>query len=276
MAHIVAGLGGPHHPENPSTIARRDPEDRASTLYSRLEDMLEAARPDVLLMFDSDHMNVFFLDCVPQLAIGVADRTTGPNDATQSLAPSTVPVSETLAGHVRDACIEDGFDVALSRHFTVDHSVLVPLHYLRPAHDLPILPVFINGLLPPVPDAHRCAALGHAVRDAVAAWPDELRVAILASGSLSLEVGGPHIGPGSIFGEPDRAWAARVVELLRTGDLDTLTAEATRDQMAAAGNVGGEVLNWIAMLSAIGPAPATTIEIGPRLGDGYGFWTVRP
>ena len=55
-----------------------------------------------------------------------------------------------------------------------------------------------------------------------------------------------------------------------------LASRGLRDQMAAAGNVGGEVLNWIAMLSAIGPAPATTIEIGPRLGDGYGFWAVQP
>lgn len=275
MARIVAGLGVPHHPENPSTIARRDPEDETAKLYACLEDLLDQARPDVLLMFDCDHMNAFF-DTVPQLAIGVAAQTSGPNDATPSVAPTTIPVPEALAGHVRDACIEDGFDVALSRCFTVDHSILVPLHYLRPAHDLPVLPVFINGLLPPVPDAGRCAALGHAVREAVAAWPDELRVAILASGSLSLEVGGPRVAPGSIFGEPDRTWAARAVQLLAAGDLDALTAEATRDQMAAAGNVGGEVLNWIAMLAAIGSTPATTAQVGPRAGDGYGFWTVEP
>jgi hypothetical protein len=74
-----------------------------------------------------------------------------------------------------------------------------------------VLPVFVNGLVPPLPRAARCAALGRTVAAAVRAAPGDRRVALLASGSFSLEVGGPHLDQGRIFGVPDPGWAARVL-----------------------------------------------------------------
>ena len=64
--------------------------------------------------------------------------------------------------------------------------------------------MFINGLVPPLPAAKRCFALGEAVRKAIHRWPQGLRVAVLASGSFSLEVGGPRINPGEAFDVPVR------------------------------------------------------------------------
>jgi gallate dioxygenase len=272
MARIVAGIGVPHTPTFPSNVAVGDATDETSRYFQQVADQLDEVEADVLLMFDSDHLNTFFLDNLPTLSIGVAAGTSGPNDGTPGLAPVNLDVPESLAEHVRNACIESDFDVALTEDFTVDHSVLVPLHYLRPHADIPLLPVFINGLVPPLPSSARCWQLGLAVRDAIHSWPDDLRVAVLASGSFSLDVGGPPINPGSVFGVPDPVWAERVHDHLAVGDTESLVHEATRAQLAAAGNVGGELLNWIAMAATIDAGKPTTLALQPRFGHGYGFW----
>ena len=62
----------------------------------------------------------------------------------------------------------------------------------------------------PLPAAKRCFALGEAVPKAIHRWPQKLRGAVLASGSFSLEVGGPQINPGEAFGVPDPEWAKTI------------------------------------------------------------------
>ena len=103
----------------------------------------------------------------------------------------------------------------MTQHFSVDHSVAVPLHFLTPDMTIPVIPFFISGHLPPLPSARRCYALGQAVARAIASWPATLRVVIMGSGSFSLEVGGPRMAPGRTDGVPDPDWALRVIKLSR-------------------------------------------------------------
>ncbi len=271
MALIVGAMGVPHTPVFPSTVDRDDLEQPTARLFRRVADRLSAARADVVVMFDSDHLNTFFVDNMPIFSVGVSAATSGPNDATPGLGPMDVQVPEDLARHVRDVSIEAGFDTALTQEFTVDHSFLVPLHYLQESWDIPVVPVFVNGLVLPLPAASRCADLGRTVRDAVDGWPEDLRVVLCASGSFSLEVGGPRMALGAIFGVPDPAWVERVAELLVDGDTDRLVTEATRDRMAGAGNVGGEVLNWVAVQAAMGAGTAA-MDLQAELGHGYAWW----
>ena len=42
--------------------------------------------------------------------------------------------------------------------------------------------------------------------------------------------------------------------------------------MAGAGNVGGELLNWIALLGAVGDTVPVTLDLQQHLGHGYAFW----
>lgn len=271
MATVVAGIGVPHTPTFPSTVEVADSGETAQC-FRRLREQLEDVRPDVLLMFDSDHLNTFFLDNLPVFSVGVAPRTSGPNDGTRGLPPVDLAVPELMAAHVRNSCIEADFDVALSQEFTIDHSILVPLHYLRPAGDLPLLPVFINGLVSPLPSAQRCRQLGRAVVDAVTNWPADVRVAIIASGSFSLDVGGTGVHAGSIFGVPDPHWVDQVAGWVAAGDVDAVVEAATPSKLAQAGNVGGELLNWVAMLGAIGAVKPDSLDLQPQFGHGYGFW----
>jgi hypothetical protein len=274
MAKIVAGLGVPHTPLFPSRVAVDDVADETARHFAEVARQLDEADVDVLLMFDSDHLNTFFLDNMPQLSVGVARSTSGPNDGTPGLSPVNLAVPEELARHVRGSCIDSAFDVALTQDFTVDHSILVPLHYLRPQNDIPVLPVFINGLVPPLPASDRCWQLGAAVRDAIHSWPDDLRVAIVGSGSFSLEVGGPPIDVDSVSGVPSPEWAQKVHDMLAAGDTEALVAQASEAQMLSAGNIGGELLNWIALAAAIEAGTPDTLQLQPQFGHGYAFWSV--
>ena len=72
---------------------------------------------------------------------------------------------------------------------------------------------------------------------------------IIGTGSFSLEVFGPRIDPGKTDAVPDPNGATKSAIYIEAGDIDGLIAKATEDRMHAAGNVGGELLNWIAMLA---------------------------
>ena len=122
-------------------------------------------------------------------------------------------------------------------------------------------------MFPPLPSAQRCYALGQAVGRAIAAWPEPLRVVVMGSGSFSLEVAGPRMAPGSTDGVPDPDWALRVIRYLEEQQIDKLIAEATEHQLLKAGNVGGELLNWIAMLGAIGNHKPN--YVAPQMQNGH-------
>jgi hypothetical protein len=132
--------------------------------------------------------------------------------------------------------------------------------------------VFVSGHVPPLPSAQRCFELGRTIADAIRSWPQDMRVVVMGSGSFSLDVFGPRMAPGKSDGVPDPQWAERICGLMEEGKADTLLAEATPKQLAKAGNVGGEVLNWIAMLGAVGGAPAKYLMPQMSQGHAYGLW----
>ena len=271
MAEIVAAFGVPHTPNFPALVAKQGPDCRTARLYAEVARHLRAARPDVLVIYTDDHFNTFFLDNFPIFAIGIADQTCGPND--QTAMPSyRVAVQASLAEHLRAKAIAAGFDLSLAQDFDLDHSIMVPLHFLTPEMAIPIVPFFINGLAPPLPTSQRCYALGKTVSAAIADWGQDKRVALIGSGSFSLEIGGPKIPLGERAGTPDPGWAARVQQHLEHGRVGELVEEATAARLARAGNIGGELLNWIAMLGAVGSRKPAFIAPEIEHGHAYAAW----
>lgn len=272
MAEIVAAFGMPHNPGAPALVARDGAQCETARFYAEMAKHIDAVAPDVLLIFTDDHFNTFFLDNFPTFAIGIADATAGPNDQTP-MPHYKVAVPGALAAHIRDSALERGFDIALAQDFDVDHAVMVPLHFLTPDMRIPVLPVFINCLAPPLPQARRCFALGEAVRAAVENWPQRQRVAVIGSGSFSLEIGGPKIPIGDRAAcTPDPQWSQHVRDLLAQVRIDDLIAESTAARMLRAGNIGGELLNWIAMLGVVGARKPVTILPQNDHGQAFVAW----
>jgi aromatic ring-opening dioxygenase catalytic subunit (LigB family) len=271
MAEVVAAFGVPHAPSFPALVAK-DPTCQTAQLFAEVAKHLDAVKPDVIVFFDSDHFNTFFLDNWPTFSIGVTETTSGPNDETPMMPRYVVPISESMAEHIRTQGITKGFDFSFTQEFEIDHSILVPLHFLTPSMNIPIVPIFINGLVPPLPAARRCFALGEMVRSAIANWPAHMRVAIMASGSFSLEVGGPRMHAGKTFGVPEPDWVMRVVRHIERAEVNQLLEAATSDQLAKAGNIGGELLNWISLLGVVESRRPVFIEPQVDLGNGYAAW----
>jgi gallate dioxygenase len=83
---------------------------------------------------------------------------------------------------------------------------------------------------------------------------------------------GPRIAPGKSDGVPDPDWAKRACALIAAGDYDALVAEATPAQLHKAGNVGGEILNWIAMLPSVGGRRPKFVHPQMEQGHAYAAW----
>ena len=184
MAQIVGGFGVPHTPVFPHFVKRDGPDCEIARLFGAQKDQLAATRPDVIVMFDTDHLNTFFLDALPIFAIGVDKTFKAPNDEPRDVPNYVVPSAPDLAAHIRQAGIEAGFDVGMTQNFSVDHSVIVPLHFLTPDMKIPVVPFFISGHVPPLPSAQRCYALGQAVGRAIESWPENKRVVVMGIGQL--------------------------------------------------------------------------------------------
>lgn len=277
MAEIVGAFATPHMPGAPG-LAEQQPQSETARLFGAVRGHIDAVNPDVLIVFDTDHFATFFFDNMPTFAVGVAERTSGPGtDDWPGLTCyyNEVPLDEKLGRHLHQAGIEDGFDLAQSQEFSVDHSIIVPLHFLNGEAGRmkrPAVPVWVNGIAPPLPLAKRCYALGEMVRRAVESWPSALRVGIVASGAISGDIGGPRALDNQPFAWPDEAWVTNVVARIQKGEIDDLLNEATADRLRAAGNVSGEMLNWVTLLGAVGGRKPAFLESQLAGGNAYGAW----
>ena len=272
MAEIVGGFGVPHNPHFPLWVADGAPAAaEIERMYDGVADHLRRVRPDVLVFFTADHYNIFFEECVPIFSIGVAESAAGASDYPE-LRRRLVPIASELARHVHVQTVRAGFDVGMSQEFEFDPTVIAPLHVLVPEAATPVVPVFVTALIPPLPSAPRCLALGRAIADAIRAAPQPVRVAAVASGSFSLEIGGPRISADSHTGVPAPEWVDRVMALLRAGDVEQLVEEATEARLAHAGNAGGELLEWIAMLGMMESRPPAFLDVQPAFGHAYAAW----
>lgn len=250
MAKVVAAYGLPHTPFYPSQVIEEGPSSPTGQMFARARESLVAAKPDVIVVFDTDHYNTFFFDNFPILAIGIDEKFKGPIDEPRGGMPAyTVPSMPELAEHLHRHTVRAGYDVASLREFGCDHSVMVPLHFVNPDMKIPVVPIFISGHIRPLPTAQRCLAFGQELRKALEAFPKDLRVAIIGTGSFSLEVFGPRIDPGKTDAVVDPQWGHIVCDYIEAGNIEALIAAATEERMYAAGNVGGELLNWIAMFA---------------------------
>jgi Catalytic LigB subunit of aromatic ring-opening dioxygenase len=274
MAELVAAVGVPHSPHYPSQYPKDGP-DVTSRHFRAVKQQFDAAKPDAVVVIANDHFNTFFLNNFPTFAIGVAEASSGPNDQTR-MPRYEFAVHSELASHVLKSGMNAGFDFAVTQDFGVDHAMLVPLHYLTDAMTTPVVPIWINAFLKPLPSARRCYALGAMLKGAIDSLPRNLRVAVMATGHFSLEIAGPRVEPGTRHGTPDIGWSRRVHGRIKNAEIDEIVREATPEQMWKAGNIGGELLNWIAMLGAVGKrTPSYLADHDDEDGHTFAAWRLN-
>lgn len=237
----------------PQLLIRPDTEDRALVLrvqaaFGRVRDRLAMLRPDVIAIVAGDHVEGFFLDAVPALAVYVGAECAG----TFGPYRYRFPIHEELARAVVEQGIERGFDLLYTQDRPLDYAFFVPLHFTMPSPPVPIVPLHVNVYLPPQPTPARCYQWGQALGDILRGRPE--RVALMASGGMS------HFPGTDRYAAPDFDFDRRMLETLTAGrgrDLAALTGE----ELDKTGNV--ELRTWITVLGAVGAVPADVYGYEP-------------
>ena len=196
------------------------------------------------------------MDNMPAFLIGKAPRAEGPfphEMRTFGIAPYRADVEVDVAKSMLQLAPKMGVDFSFSDEFRIDHAFTVPLNFIRPEMDLPIVPIFTNVMAPPVPPAQRFFEVGKAIRRMIDELPSSKRVGVLSSGHLAIEIGGPKEGRSSSDPEFDR----RMMNLVGRGDVKNVIKEATWEKMMASGNVTPGFLNFVLLMGlANGKAPS--------------------
>jgi aromatic ring-opening dioxygenase catalytic subunit (LigB family) len=204
--------------------------------------------------------------------VAVGESAEGPINEYLKIPKVKVAVDGALGRFLVSEGLENGVDFASSIDLPLDHAEVVPLSFLTPRWDIPIVPIVVNAFAPPMPSLRRCAQVGAFVREVVERWPEQKRVAVMGTGGLSHWVGLPEMG--RVNAEFDR-W---FMDSLAAGKQSEIIGKykMAEEIEAVAGNGGQEVRDWLAAAAAM---PATfrgqVLAYEPRPGCGIGVmaWT---
>ncbi len=241
MGQIVAAMATMHAPQLFTRPPEEDPRqlDAGIAAMRRLGKVLDETKPDALIIFASDHMETFFLKSVPTFAIMSCENATAAF-AGRSYNP---PIHQGLAEAVLDQLVARDFDMAYSQEAELGHSFAAIFEWVLEGRAIPVVPIFINTYLPPLPSARRCAALGKAIARncgfaARARGRARERRHVALSGHLEVLHAGVMI---SIAGASTNSKTATAIR----------SSISSAEQLDEVGNT--EMLPWAAVLGAVGP-----------------------
>ena len=231
----------------PGIVAWADaaPVEQKDTLYAglnRLRADLVAAGAEEIVLFTSEHWANFFLDHISAFCVGRAPSFTGPVEPWLKMEKVEIPGDPALASAIIASCYENGIEPGFTDELAFDHGTMIPLRFLTPEMDLPVVPIVFNTLAAPQPLARRCMELGRVVGDVVRR--SDRKIAIVATGGMSHDPGEQR------HGFIDEAFDKQFLANMAEAKLDALSRYTIPDLMAAgAGAV--ELLGWIALAGAL-------------------------
>ena len=241
----------------PSLEAQKKLRADAEKAFAVLRSDLEASRPDVLIVVANDQFVNFFFNNIPTFFVTLADDVKG------QFTRHTFHYRnhKQLGRAILKAGIERGIDFSYGEYVELQHTQVVPLYFLLPEPKIPILPIYVNTWVDPIPTPRRCYQVGELIREVANAQRE--RIAILATGGLSHFPGSPRIG------EIDTQFDHKLLEIMRDGKGRTL-ADYSLEQILQAGD--SEFLNWMVVLGTVGDAKAaSTFYMPDHVATGWGF-----
>jgi hypothetical protein len=235
----------------PEAITRRFHETQAA--MDRLRQEVASTELDALIIIGDDQYELFHDDHMPSIAMYWGDTI---RNAARPAAPVEdwykraqmrrrepgaavdYPAHSKLGLYLIEGLVEHGFDIAAVKHLSEKeaegHAYSFIHHRYLGGKRVPIVPVFLNTYNPPnQPLPQRCVAFGRALAKLVAAFPENLRVGLMASGGLS------HF---RVEEDLDRG----VLDAIGRKDIDWLAALDPRRLQAGS----SEIRSWISVAAA--------------------------
>ncbi|ATG20626.1 protocatechuate 3,4-dioxygenase [Ralstonia pickettii] len=251
MATIIGAIASSHTPTIGFALDAAKQQDPVwapiFSAYAPVAQWLAQAKPDVLLVVYNDHVTSFFFDHYSAFALGIGESY---SPADEGGGPRQLPPiggHAGLARHIGASLVADEFDMSFFQDKPLDHGCFSPLSVMLPhATEWPtkIIPLQVGVLQFPAPSARRCYKLGQAIRRAVESYPEDLRVAIVATGGLSHQVHGERAG----FNNTE--WDKTFLDLFES-DPEALLELTHADYVRLGGFESAEVVMWMVMRGAM-------------------------
>jgi aromatic ring-opening dioxygenase catalytic subunit (LigB family) len=256
MGKIVAAMGTVHAPQLFVRPPSEDPAqlDADIAAMRKLGKDLDEAKPDVAIVIGNDHMETFFLTSVPTFAILAGEKS----HAEFAGRKYDLPIHQGFAEDLLDRLVNAGFDMAYSQDAVLGHAFAAVYEWVIEGRAIPVVPIFVNAYLPPLPTPRRCEELGKAIAKVIADRPE--RVAIIASGGMS------HFPGTWKYPKPDFAFDYWAIAQMEKGNHEALLS-MTSEQLDLVGNT--EMLSWMILFGAIGNQPGELITYQPTWHHGH-------
>lgn len=260
--------------------------DQVQRGVERLKQTLADAALDALIVVGDDQDELYHADNLPSVLIYYGDTIRNvprhlekPNDIAwfqdaragyyEAAGERDYPAHAGLALHIIRHMVDAEFDVSAAQSLKPGEGeghAFAFIHKRLMDHVVtPIVPVCLNTYYPPnQPTPRRCYRIGQAIRAAVEAYPEALRVGIIASGGLSHFVVDEDLDRG-------------LIEAFRTRDAEALFAV----DRAKLNSGSSEIRNWICVAGALEHLDMTWVDYVPgyrtEAGTGTGMcfaeWT---
>ena len=219
--------------------------DEFYAMLAEQRNQIVASGADALVVMAAEHFANFFMNNMPAFCVGIGDQYTGPieDPAWLKIPKTTVPGAPDLGRRLTTEIMQT-VDTAYAEEWRFDHGIMVPLHFLTPDYDLPIIPVNINCQGPPLTPLHRAWAFGEAVRRAADSVPE--KIAVVGTGGIS------HWPATPDSGKINEAWDREFLHRLARFDKDALLSYTDEETYRDAGQGGFEIRTYLAAAAAAG------------------------
>lgn len=267
---------------------------RCHKWLDHLAQVYRRVRPDVAVIVGNDQHELFDESVMPAFTVywGETIANVPRSEAQVARLPAGIHIADhghvppqtkvhpglpALGGHIIDSAIREGFDVAQARtlhQVVAERSILsgIPHAYgfvyrqIMQDEVIPNVPIILNTFYPPnQPTVRRCFEFGRCIGNAIAAWPQQLTVAVFGSGGLSHFVVDPQF---------DHAF------LQALADCDVQALAAPGEPLYQSGT--SECKNWITAAGVLSTAqlrmqlhgyePLFRSEAGTGTGAAFASW----
>ena len=133
-------------------------------------------------------------------------------------------------------------DVSYAEEWKFDHGIMVPLHFLTPNYDLPVIPANINCQGPPLAPLHRAWEFGQALGEAAEAVSE--RVALIGTGGIS------HWPATPDSGKINEEWDRQFLDEWSRCDKEAMLSYSDAESYLEAGQGAFEIRTFMAISGA--------------------------
>jgi protocatechuate 4,5-dioxygenase beta chain len=193
-------------------------------------------KPDLIILVYNDHASAFDASIIPTFALGCASEFPPADEGWGPRPVPTVIGHPTMASHLAQSLILDEFDMTIINEMDVDHGLTVPLTLMFGQPE-----AWPCRIIPP---GNRCYNLGKAIKRAVEAWKEDLRVVIFGTGGMS------HQLQGMRAGLINSEWDKRFLDSLAT-DAEVARRIPFIEYVREAGSEGIEMVMWLISRGAL-------------------------